>query len=323
MSVGARNAFSLGITYFLGGNLVPRWLGACLAAVLVWGIWGLVFASASGMMPPLMVQVLTTVGLTPVAVALFFSRQVTKGKRMGRGVAWGLLTGLCGTVGNVALSQAFALGGEVSIISPLTAMFPLVTLTLAVTFLRERLNLFQAVGIVIALVAIYLFSSVGDTVVAESALTSLTSPWMISALAALTLFGIAGITQKLSTNDISNELSTICYWVSSVFVAGGILATQQFDWSLPAHGWALVLGAGALMGLALWIGFAAYRGGKASIVTALIALYPVLTVALAVPILGESMTFLKGSTIGLAILAGLALTYEKPSVSTTLSEPDV
>jgi drug/metabolite transporter (DMT)-like permease len=301
---------------------MSRWLAYCLGAVLVWGVWGLVFAAASNMMPPLMVQVLTTVGLTPVAVGLLFSKNVWKGQRRGRGVAWGLATGLGGTIGTIALSQAFVLGGEASIVAPLTAMFPLVTLVLAVAFLHERLNFIQAIGIVVALVAIFLFSSVDGTIGAASSLASLTSPWMLSALAALTLFGIQGVTQKLSTNDISSELATICYWVVSVIAAGGILATQPFDWSLPLVAWPLVLGAGALMGVAICIGLAAYRDGKASIVTALIALYPVLTVALAIPILGESMNLLKGAAIGLAILAGLALTYEKSTaVVTTAASP--
>jgi transporter family protein len=163
-----------------------------------------------------------------------------------------------------------------------------------------------------ALGAIFLFSRVEDGASADPQ-TSLFSPWMLSALTALLLYGIAGITQKLSTQDISDELSTITYWISCLVVAAPLLVNRELDWSFPASTWALALGAGALMGLALWIGFAAYRGGKASIVTALIALYPALTVALAVPILGDNMDAVKASAIGLALLAGLAMTYEGPA----------
>jgi transporter family protein len=142
---------------------------------------------------------------------------------------------------------------------------------------------------------------------------------MLSAMVCLLLFGIQGISQKLSTNDISDELSTICYFVGSGLVAGGVLATQQLDWSLPPEAWALALGSGVAMGLALWIGFAAYRGGTATVVTALIALYPVVTVLLAIPLLGDSMNALKGAAIGLALLAGLALTYEKAAAVPSLA----
>jgi transporter family protein len=218
-------------------------------------------------------------------------------------------------VGNIALAAAIAMGAEASIVTPLTAMFPLVTLVLALVFLGERLNRIQAAGIALALVAIFVFSNVGATEPAELSFASLASPWMVAALLALLFFGIAGVTQKLSTNDISDELSTICYWLAALVVAGAVLVTQPFEWTLPVEAWTLALGAGVLAGLALWAGFAAYRGGKASVVTALIALYPIVTVVLAGPILGEEMNALKALAIGLAILAGLALGYERPGTT--------
>jgi uncharacterized membrane protein len=58
--------------------------------------------------------------------------------------------------------------------------------------------------------------------------------------------------------------------------------------------------------------FAAYRTGKASVVTALTALYPALTVVLAVPLFKEGMNLRKIAAIVLALAAGVALTYEKP-----------
>ena len=71
------------------------------------------------------------------------------------------------------------------------------------------------------------------------------------------------------------------------------------------------MGTGVVMALALWVGFAAYRGGSATVVTALIALYPVVTVLLAIPLLGDSMNGVKAAAIVLALLAGLALTYTR------------
>jgi drug/metabolite transporter (DMT)-like permease len=290
----------------------------------VWGIWGLVFAAVSTMMPPLTVQVLSTIGLLPVAVAFLFSTNVWKGTNHRRGTLWGLATGVCGVGGTILLSQAFMMGGEASIVTPLSAMFPLITLLLAVLVLKERLNAVQAFGIGVALLAIYLFSSVDGPTTEEWTLARLVAPWMLSALAALFLFGIQGITQKLSTNDISPELGTICYGAIALVADVLIITTQEIDWTLPVEAWGLAIGSGLLMGVGIWFGLAAYRGGKASIVTALIALYPMLTVVLAVPILGETMTGLKLGTIALAILAGLTLTYERPTSSETAgAQPEV
>jgi transporter family protein len=293
---------------------MARWIVFALLSVVLWGGWAFVFAAASAMMSPLVALVLSTVGLIPVCVALGFSKRTWQARRMTIGFVWGIVTGVCGALGNAAYSEAIVRGGEASIITPLTAMFPLVTLLLALAFLRERINVIQTVGIGAALIAIVLFNAAGsDGLDAGLLVAGVGSPWMLAALICLVLFGIQGITQKLSTNGISDELSTISYLAGSGLVALGVVATQSLDWSLSVEAWALILGSGVLMSLALWAGFAAYRGGKASIVTALIALYPVVTVFLAIPLMGESMTPVKGSAIALALLAGLGMTYEQPA----------
>jgi len=269
-------------------------------------------AAASTMLSPLLVQVVSTIGLLPVAVALLlWSRSIWEGGRLGLGIFWGFLTGVCASVGNIAVSQAIVRGGEASVITPLTAMYPLVTVMLAVLFLRERINAVQAVGMGLSLFAIVLFNGV-DGASADALARGVAAPWMVYALVALVLYGVTGVLQKLSTNEVTNELSTVSFAVGTALVTGGILATQKFDWALPPVSWGLALATGLVMGLALWVSYAAYRVGSASITTALIALYPVVTVVLAILFLGESMTWLKGLAIALALLAGLTLTYQKP-----------
>jgi transporter family protein len=50
------------------------------------------------------------------------------------------------------------MGGKASIVSPVTALFPVVTVVLAVTLLHERVGTTQKLGLVLALIAIYLLS---------------------------------------------------------------------------------------------------------------------------------------------------------------------
>ena len=59
--------------------------------------------------------------------------------------------------------------------------------------------------------------------------------------------------------------------------------------------------------------FVAYRWGKASIVTPLTALYPLVTVLLAGFILKEHFDLIKVAAIALALTAGLALSIEGKS----------
>ena len=48
--------------------------------------------------------------------------------------------------------------GKICIVAPLTALYPVVTLVLAMIFLKERINLVQLAGIILALVSVVLIS---------------------------------------------------------------------------------------------------------------------------------------------------------------------
>lgn len=137
------------------------------------------------------------------------------------------------------------------------------------------------------------------------------SVWMFYALLALALWGITGVTQKLSTNLISAELSLV--WFSAVFVpiAAVILLTQPLDWRISPVTWLLAILGGVLNGLGVLTSFAAFRnGGKASVVTPLVALFPAVTIAMAVPLLHEHVSRRELAAIALALAAAMALSYE-------------
>jgi bacterial/archaeal transporter family protein len=76
-----------------------------------------------------------------------------------RGIFWAFLTGILGGVGNIAFFQALVKGGKASVVSPVTALFPMVTVLLALIFLKEKLGRVQWVGLALAFVAIYLLSA--------------------------------------------------------------------------------------------------------------------------------------------------------------------
>lgn len=138
--------------------------------------------------------------------------------------------------------------------------------------------------------------------------------WLPYALLALTLWGFTGLTQKLSTNHISAELSFIAYSAAFVPLAGIILWLQPLDWNIPAKGWSLAILGGTLNGFGVLTSFAAYRsGGKASVVTPLVAVFPVVTVILAIPLLHDQVGLREVLGILMAFAAAAALSYESPS----------
>jgi transporter family protein len=70
---------------------------------------------------------------------------------------------------------------------------------------------------------------------------------------------------------------------------------------------------GALNGLGAWTSFRALEsGGKASIVISLISLYPLLTVGMAVLLLGERLTWMQMAGAVVAICAAILLSLEAP-----------
>jgi drug/metabolite transporter (DMT)-like permease len=306
------------------------WLFYCLLAIVLWGVWGIVSKAAEQRLSPAAIQVVSVIGVVPAALVLLASPRLRKGDNFLLGGAAAFGTGLCGSVGNLLMLLSFTHGGEASAVMPLTGMFPLVTIVLAVLLLGERMNRIQIGGIVLALAAIYLFSlppeaaaspapAAGTTQPSpgsQGSWHSMIPPWMAYALGALVLWGVAGVLQKIATNHISTELSTILFALAFIPVALVVARIQPFSWRISAAGWLLAISFGALIGVGTLLLFAAYRGGKASIVTALYALYPALTVVLAVPIFGERIDLRKGAAIVLAILAGVALSLESEAPPT-------
>ena len=297
-----------------------RWLGYALLSMLIWACWGLVAGAQTG--TSLFFQAACTTGLLPVVSLFLFSRNLRAGTSRGRGAVLAFVSGLCAALGNVGFLEALRQGGETSVVYPLTGIYPLVTVVLAVLVLRERMNRVQVVGIVLALLAVTLFNLQGDSAgsgadaagIFATAAANLRAPWMTFSLLALACFGVAAIPQKLATRYISTELSTVCFAGAFTLVAIGILLAADVDWSVPARrDWFLAFLWGALTGFGALTMFAAYRDGKAGIVTAIIALNPAVTAVLAVPVLGESPSLEKGLGLAFAITAGVALTHERDS----------
>ncbi len=133
------------------------------------------------------------------------------------------------------------------------------------------------------------------------------APWFWFGTITLVSWGIVGLLQKLSTNYISAESSLI--WLVVGFslleplLYPGKAVFHYSAWNLM---WALL--SGVLNALGAWALFAAMKtGGKASIVSPLTALYP-LVVVLVVPfVLHEAITLLQGVGVLCALTAVVLL----------------
>lgn len=135
--------------------------------------------------------------------------------------------------------------------------------------------------------------------------------WLAYALIALFLWGITGVTQKLSTNNISSQLSFLWFIFAMLTIAFVVLWTVPIQWHMqPKVFWLGVLG-GALNGLGALTSFVAFeKGGKASIVVPICYLFPIVTVLLAVTVLHESLTRVQVVGVITALVAAVLLSQE-------------
>ncbi len=142
--------------------------------------------------------------------------------------------------------------------------------------------------------------------------------WLLFSMIALVLWGITGVTQKLSTNRITSARSFLWFCWAMVALSGVVLIFAHPHWGLARVVVISSIAGGALNGLGAWTSFRALEsGGKASIVISLISLYPLLTVLLAVLILGERLTVMQMCGAGTAIVAAILLSLEPTPAVTT------
>ncbi len=135
--------------------------------------------------------------------------------------------------------------------------------------------------------------------------------WLGFAILALVLWGITGVTQKLSTNRISSERSFLWFCWAMVVLSGAVVFMMRPHPALATVVVLCSIAGGALNGLGAWTSFRALEaGGKASIVISLISLYPLLTVVLAVLLLHERLTWIQSAGAATAIAAAILLSLE-------------
>jgi len=119
-----------------------------------------------------------------------------------------------------------------------------------------------------------------------------------------------GILQKLGSNRLN--AASLLIWVT----AGYLIALPGFFLLAPLNGLStreVLLGilAGAVNGFGTWLLFASLeRGAKASVAIPLTALYPLVTVLLALLFLHERLSVREWLGVGLAIIGGVLLSYE-------------
>lgn len=183
------------------------WLLFILITVCTWGVWG----AFSGYqiqhgIPDTIVYIAWALSMIPCAIVALI---IKKGKVQHdwKSIGLGAAVGLLGAGGQLVLFKALTQGPSY-IIYPFISMSPVIVITLAAIFLKERASKWQIAGIVVALAAILLLS------LESNSDSSPVSGWLWMVLAILVLFawGIQGFFMKFANNSMDAE--SIFVWMA-------------------------------------------------------------------------------------------------------------
>jgi len=135
---------------------MDSWFIWTILAMVTFGAWGFFPKLAVNYISPqsaLIYQVIggLLVGIVGLAMINF------KPETHPMGILYAFLTGITGVLGTL-FYYAAASRGQISIVVSLTALYPLITIMLAIIFLHETLMLKQVIGLGFAVAAIVLLT---------------------------------------------------------------------------------------------------------------------------------------------------------------------
>jgi len=132
----------------------PPWLTPAVLAMVLWGVWGLFQKLATNQMPPRTVYFVSALGAASVVLAILTTTSFPIPMNF-EGVFFGVLAGVCSSLGGLLFLQAMS-RGEAAIVITFTALYPIVSIILSFILLHETITLKQGIGIVLALFSMVL-----------------------------------------------------------------------------------------------------------------------------------------------------------------------
>jgi uncharacterized membrane protein len=256
------------------------WLFYALINTIFWGVWGaFIEIPEKAGFPATLGYVVWA--LTMIPCSIFALRIIGwKPETDKRSVLLGLAVGLLGAGGQLILFEALR-QGPAYIVFPLISLFPVLTIVLSVVFLKERTNLRQWIGIVLALAAaVFLANPKLDDAGSKG------GSWLLLSVLVFLMWGLQGYVMKFS-NDTMKAESIFMYMCLGALMLTPV-ALWMTDFSAPVN-WGLkgpwlAAGVQILNSIGALTLVYALRYGKAMVVMPLSGLSPVITVALSLVI---------------------------------------
>lgn len=135
---------------------MQNWLIYALTATVIYGFWGFFPKLASDYLDPKSAMVYQSLGTVVGALVILATLRFRLPVQV-KGITFSMLAGIAGVVGTQFLLMALN-EGKASVVVPVTALYPIGVILLAVFFLKEALTLRQVCGILLSLASIYLLT---------------------------------------------------------------------------------------------------------------------------------------------------------------------
>jgi drug/metabolite transporter (DMT)-like permease len=288
------------------------WLIFALVTAVFWGVWGafIEIPEKAGFPASLGYSIWALTMIPGGIFALIMLRgKLDKDKRS---IVLGLTAGLLGCAGQLILFEALRTG-PAYLVFPFISISPVITILLSLVLLKERASLRAWIGIVAAVIAIFLLSyqPPGDSFVSGYL-------WIILSLLVALMWGLQAYILKFANQTMRAE-SLIVY---TVIIALALIpvALWMTDFSQPINWDFKGPYLAAMIQVLNAIGFItlvyAFRYGKAIIVSPMVnALPPVITVVISLalynvfphPVIAIGMVF--------AIIAAFLMAMEPEEVT--------
>jgi drug/metabolite transporter (DMT)-like permease len=221
----------------------------------------------------------------------------------GTDLAWGVAAGVAGASGLVLFFRTLA-RGVMSVIAPVTAVTSAAVPVLVGLLGGNRIGLWAAAGIALALAAVVLVSAEGGM----SALRAARPARLAPALAAGTAFGFFFVLLDRTSEEAGVTPLVAARMASVALVVVLALATRQsLRVTRPALPLVALSGVGDMTANALFL-LATQQEGQLAIIGVLASLYPVSTVMLAQVLLRERLAGAQVAGLGTAVAAIVLIT---------------
>lgn len=176
------------------------WIIYTFLNVVTWGIWG-AFSAWPTINYGYPEQWIYIIWSLTMLIPCYFSLRGKKFELSGKAVFYGCLVGFTGAGGQLLLFKVLAMGAPAYLVFPIISVSPAITVLMSLLILKERVNKIGAVGVVLALISIIMFSiSSGNGDEASGLL------WLLYSVIICFAWGIqAFFMKKASTQGVSDS----------------------------------------------------------------------------------------------------------------------